>query len=74
MDFKITHFESGAFFGEVPPVYDLVLMTSPCRRSTAWRPPSACGELDRTTTIIFVTNMAQFAVHGAMRWTPSTLW
>ena len=65
VDFKITHFESAEpFLEKYRPVYDLVLMDIALPKINGMEAAVRLRELDRTTTIIFVTNMAQFAVRG----------
>lgn len=63
--FKITHFESAEpFLEKYRPVYDLVLMDIALPKMGGMEAAVRLRELDKTTTIIFVTNMAQFAVRG----------
>jgi len=63
--FKISHFESAEqFLGKYEPVYDIVLLDIMLPKMNGMEAAVKLRELDETTTIIFVTNMAQFAVRG----------
>lgn len=63
--FKLTHFTSGEeFLSKYRPVYDLVLMDIGLAKLNGMETAVRLRELDRSVTLIFVTNMAQFAVRG----------
>ena len=63
--FTVTHFLSAeAFLNRYRPVYDLVLMDI-CLPKTSGRDAAALlRRVDQSVSLIFVTNMAQFAVKG----------
>lgn len=63
--FNITHFESAEqFLAKYEPVYDIVLLDIMLPQMNGMEAAVKLRELDETITIIFVTNMAQFAVRG----------
>lgn len=65
MEFKITHFPSAEqFLDKYNPVYDLVLMDIGLPKINGMEAAALLREVDETVTLIFVTNMAQFAVRG----------
>lgn len=65
MEFKITHFPSAEqFLEKYNPVYDLVLMDIGLPGMGGMEAAGRLRELDDMVTLIFVTNMAQFAVRG----------
>lgn len=64
-EFQLFHFTSGeAFLEKYRPVYDIVLMDIGLPKINGMEVASRLRELDQTATLIFVTNMAQFAVRG----------
>lgn len=65
VSFKVTHFPSAEqFLEKYNPTYDLVLMDIGLPKMGGMEAATRLRELDQTTTLIFVTNMAQFAVRG----------
>ncbi|SBV97046.1 Response regulator receiver domain protein [uncultured Eubacteriales bacterium] len=65
VEFTVTHFKSGELFLEkYRPVYDIVLMDIGLPKINGMEAAARLRELDETTTLIFITNMAQFAVRG----------
>jgi two-component system response regulator LytT len=63
--FKISHFGNAEqFLGKYEPIYDIVLLDIILPGMNGMEAAVKLRELDETTTIIFVTNMAQFAVRG----------
>ena len=63
--FKTAHFTSGEeFLSKYRPVYDLVFMDIGLPKLNGMEAAARLRELDRAVTLIFVTNMAQFAVKG----------
>lgn len=65
IEFKITHFPSAEkFLEKYNPIYDLVLMDIGLPGLGGMEAAGRLRELDDMVTLIFVTNMAQFAVRG----------
>lgn len=65
IELKVTHFESGILFLEkYNPVYDIILLDIGLPEMNGMETAERLREIDKSTTIIFVTNMAQFAVRG----------
>ncbi len=65
IQFQITHFGSAEqFLGKYCPIYDLVLLDIMLPHMNGMEAAFKLREMDEITTIIFVTNMAQFAVRG----------
>lgn len=65
IEFKIAHFSSAEqFLDKYNPIYDLVLMDIGLPKINGMEAAGRLRELDDTVTLIFVTNMAQFAVRG----------
>ena len=65
VDFTLTCFASGEeFLNKYRPAYDLVLMDIGLPGHNGMETAAALRERDRSVTLIFVTNMAQFAVKG----------
>lgn len=65
VNIKVTHFESGLLFLEkYNPIYDIVLLDIGLPEMDGMETAVRLREIDKSTTIIFVTNMAQFAVRG----------
>lgn len=65
MEFKVAHFTSAEdFLDKYRPIFDLVLMDIGLPKMGGMEAAGRLRELDQTTTLIFVTNMAQFAVRG----------
>ena len=65
VDFTLTCFASGEeFLNKDRPAYDLVLMDIGLPGHNGMETAAALRERDRSVTLIFVTNMAQFAVKG----------
>lgn len=63
--FHVTYFTSGEdFLSKYRPIYDLVLMDIGLPKMTGMEAAARLRELDKSVTLIFVTNMAQFAVKG----------
>lgn len=63
--FTITHFLSAeVFLNRYRPVYDLVLMDICLPRTSGMDAAAQLRRVDQSVPIIFVTNMAQFAVKG----------
>ena len=65
VEFTPTCFASGEeFLNKYRPAYDLVLMDIGLPGHNGMETAAALRERDRSVTLIFVTNMAQFAVKG----------
>ena len=65
VEFTLTCFASGEeFLNKYRPAYDLVLMDIGLPGHNSVETAAALRERDRSVTLIFVTNMAQFAVKG----------
>jgi DNA-binding LytR/AlgR family response regulator len=65
LEFSIAHFDDGeSFLARYRPVYDVVLMDIMLPGINGMDAAAALRELDPAVTLIFVTNMAQFAVKG----------
>lgn len=65
VEFTLTCFASGEeFLNKYRPAYDLVLMDIGLPGHNGMETAAALRERDRSVTLIFVTNMAQFAVKG----------
>ena len=65
VDFQITPFNSAeSFLAHYRPVYDLVLMDIMLPGMNGMDAAGELRQLDQTVTLIFITNMANFAVHG----------
>lgn len=63
--FRVTHFESSRLFlNKYKPIYDIVLLDIGLPGINGMETAVRLREVDKTTMIIFVTNMAQFAVRG----------
>lgn len=63
--FTVTHFGSAeAFLNRYRPVYDLVLMDICLPKTSGMDAAAALRQLDQSVPLMFVTNMAQFAVKG----------
>lgn len=63
--FTVTHFLSAeAFLNRYRPVYDLVLMDICLPRASGMDAAAQLRQVDQSVPLIFVTNMAQFAVKG----------
>lgn len=63
--FTVTHFGSAeAFLNRYRPVYDLVLMDICLPKTSGMDAAAELRKLDQSVPLIFVTNMAQFAVKG----------
>ena len=64
-EFQLTRFSDGdSFIARYQPVYDLVLMDILMPGTNGMDTAQALRRLDRNMTLVFVTNMAQFAVKG----------
>lgn len=64
-EFKVSHFTSAEkFLDKYRPIFDLVLMDIGLPKMGGMEAAARLRELDQATTLIFVTNMAQFAVRG----------
>jgi len=65
IEFRVTHFMSAEeFLNKYRPIYDIVLMDIGLPKANGMEAATRLRELDWTTVLIFVTNMAQFAVRG----------
>ena len=63
--FQITRFETGdRFIARYQPVYDIVFMDIMMPGTNGMNTAQVLRKLDKNVTLIFVTNMAQFAVKG----------
>lgn len=63
--FTVTHFVSAeAFLNRYRPVYDLVLMDICLPKTSGMDAAAVLRQVDQSVPLIFVTNMAQFAVKG----------
>lgn len=63
--FTITHFVSAeTFLNRYRPVYDLILMDICLPKTNGMTAAVRLREIDQAVPLIFVTNMAQFAVKG----------
>ena len=63
--FQITRFETGnQFIARYKPVYDIVFMDIMLPGRNGMETAHELRKLDKNVTLIFVTNMAQFAVRG----------
>ena len=63
--FSIAYFDNAeSFLERYRPVYDIVLMDIMLAEMNGMEAAKKLRALDQTTTLIFVTNMAQFAVKG----------
>ncbi len=63
--FTVTHFLSAeAFLNRYHPVYDLVLMDICLPKASGMDAAAQLRQVDQSVPLIFVTNMAQFAVKG----------
>ena len=63
--FQITRFETGdRFIARYQPVYDIVFMDIMMPGTNGMETAQALRKMDSHVTLIFVTNMAQFAVKG----------
>lgn len=65
IEFRVTHFISAEeFLNKYRPIYDIVLMDIGLPKANGMEAATRLRKLDWTTTLIFITNMAQFAVRG----------
>lgn len=63
--FTVSHFLSAeAFLNRYRPVYDLVLMDICLPKASGMDAAAQLRRIDQSVSLIFVTNMAQFAVKG----------
>lgn len=63
--FHVTYFTSGEeFLSKYRPIYDLVFMDIGLPKMTGMEAAARLRDMDKSVTLIFVTNMAQFAVKG----------
>lgn len=63
--FQLTFFPSGEeFLNKYRPIYDFVLMDIGLPKINGMEAAARLREMDKSVTLIFVTNMAQFAVKG----------
>ena len=63
--FTVTHFLSAeSFLNRDRPIYDLVLMDICLPRASGMDAAARLRQVDQSVPLIFVTNMAQFAVKG----------
>lgn len=65
VEFNIAHFSSGEqFLDKYRPVYDAVFMDICLAKVNGMDAAALLRRLDKTVLLVFVTNMAQFAVRG----------
>ena len=65
LQFYITDFNTGtAFIGSYEPVYDLVFMDIEMPGMDGMETARALRKMDASVLLIFVTNMAQYAIYG----------
>lgn len=65
MRFHVTEFASGtAFIGSFEPVYDLIFMDIEMPGMDGMETARALRKMDASVLLIFVTNMAQYAIAG----------
>ena len=65
LQFHITDFTTGtAFIGSFEPVYDLVFMDIEMPGMDGMETARALRKMDASVLLIFVTNMAQYAIYG----------
>ena len=65
MSFHVTAFPSGtAFIGSYEPVYDLIFMDIEMPGMDGMETARALRKIDASVLLIFVTNMAQYAIAG----------
>ena len=65
ISFQITHFNTAdSFIARYAPVYDVVLMDIMMPGTNGMDSAQILRRLDKNVTLVFVTNMAQFAVRG----------
>ena len=68
MRFHVTEFSSGtAFIGSFQPVYDLIFMDIEMPGMDGMETARALRRMDASVLLIFVTNMAQYAIAGWTR-------
>lgn len=65
VEFQVSEFCSGlAFIGEYSPIYDIVLLDIEMPEADGLEVAHMLRKVDKSAIIIFVTNMAQYAVRG----------
>ncbi|MBR7186038.1 MAG: response regulator transcription factor [Clostridia bacterium] len=65
VEFQVSEFSSGlSFIGNYRPIYDIVLMDIEMPEADGLEIAHMLREMDKTVIIIFVTNMAKYAVRG----------